>query len=133
MLLLWLARLRTLFAVFFTEDTLITAPFVFFSLKSQNFPYKFSLKFGRINPLPERMKSKETEPLFLPAAICTSVSTVAFLGGLCSGNLETMVTASVLWGAGVGLWVENGRRGGTTPWPRNMEELTEMLQALKKE
>jgi hypothetical protein len=78
------------------------------------------------------MKSKETEPLFVPAAIFSSASVVVLLGGLCSRNRDVLAASVVLWGVGMGFWHENGRQGGRTPWPRSKKELLEMLHTFGK-
>lgn len=78
------------------------------------------------------MRPKETEPLFVPAAIFSSASAVVLLGGLCSRSRDVLIVSAILWGIGVGFWEENGRRGGKTPWPRSKEELLEMLQVFER-
>lgn len=75
------------------------------------------------------MAKTEKEPLFLPAAICTLAAFFPFILFLLTEKSTILIATGFLWGAGIGLWAENGKRSGNYPWPKSINEYKQMTQA----
>jgi len=72
------------------------------------------------------------EPYAFPAMACTLFSTICFISGAALGSKEIMIVSCFIWGAGVAFWHFNGLARGVTPWPRNAEELTLMVNTMSR-
>lgn len=75
------------------------------------------------------MTNNETGRLYRPAAICSLGSYVPLIIFYLTKDPAFAITTLSVWGAGLALWAQNGRRGGFTPWPTNRQEAKELREA----